>query len=410
MSDDAARDDAGALDHDRVSRVTRRALEWARGDDYAGWDPYDGLNSPLLSALGVNWLTRLVGIHAVLRSPVNLRPLLGVPRERNPKGVALFARSYLNLYEHTGNEAYLDEADALLDWLAHNESSAFDPACWGYNFDWQNGRKFFLPANHPSTVVSVFCGRAFLHRWRVGGDADHLRRAEGVCEFLTTAVNTCRYEGHEVYAYTPDDSFVVVNSNALVAAFLAEVGDAAGRDAFLERADELVAFLLDAQASTGAWYYAMPPEESHLTHDNFHTGYVLESLLDYLGVRPDDERVEAAYREGLRFYRESLFDPDGAPWFDHETPYPRDVHSAAQGIRTFVRDGGDRELHRARTVVEWSLSNLYDPAGYFYRYRGRLYDDTTPYIRWGQAWMCFALSSYLRYADRPTASTPDRVH
>ena len=57
-----------------------------------------------------------------MRSPINVRPLFGVPKTRNPKGAALFAMTYLNLYKAFGKETYLSMAENLLKWLIENSS------------------------------------------------------------------------------------------------------------------------------------------------------------------------------------------------------------------------------------------------------------------------------------------------
>jgi hypothetical protein len=392
---------------ERARAVCREALAWAAERDYAGWDPYDGLNARAFDPLDAlpEWLPgtgllRLVAMHGVHKSPVNLRPLLGVPRERNPKGVALFALAYLDRYEREREPESLERAESLLGWLRANDSPSFEEPCWGYNFGWQNGRKFHLPAGEPSIVVSVFCGRAFLRHHALTRDPESLRTAERTAAFVRERINTREVDGRTVYTYSPYDSFVVVNANALAAAFLAGVGTAAGDDDLTARATELVDFVVDAQTDEGAWYYAVPAEESHLSHDNFHTGFVLESLHRYLTTTGDHPAAVRAYRRGMEFYRSNLFEADGAPRFEADSPYPRDAHSAAQGIRTLVLDG---DLATAESVLRWTLRNLYDEAGYFYRRRGRVLSDTTPYMRWSQAWLCYALGTYLRAAGEGEA-------
>jgi hypothetical protein len=98
----------------------------------------------------------------------------------------------------------------------------------------------------------------------------------------------------------------------------------------------------------------------------------------------------------MRFYRENLFEDDGAPRFEDERRYPYDAHAAAQAILTFVQRGTERDLRQARDVYRWSLRNLYDDDGYFYRRVGRVLTDETPYMRWSQGWMCRALSALSR--------------
>lgn len=370
-------------------------LAWAREREYAGWDPYDALNASVLP--DSNWLFRLCSIHAVQKAPINLRPVIDVPKERNPKGIALFAIAYLDRYEATENDAHLAEATRLLRWLIDNTSSEFSEPCWGYNFDWQNGREFFLPAYHPSIVVSVFCGRAFVRYYEVTGNERALEIACAVCRFLRCEINQERIDGHRVYAYTPYDSFVVVNANALAASFFAEVAAYTDDDGLGRRAEDLIEFVCAQQVDDGAWHYASPPERSHISHDNFHTGFVVDSLDRYMAARTPDERVKRAYERGLAFYRDALFEPNGAPKFEHDTPYPRDVHAAAQAIITFTRPRAE-SVDLAADVLDWTLENLYDPEGYFYRRCGRLLTDRTPYMRWSQGWMSHALAAYVRSA------------
>src|SRR5688500_15424672 len=73
-------------------------LSYCRENRWAGWDPFDGLNSPLFSfrLLQSRW-PRLVFIQGFKRSPVNLRKLFRVPKEVNPKGLALFASAAMKL-------------------------------------------------------------------------------------------------------------------------------------------------------------------------------------------------------------------------------------------------------------------------------------------------------------------------
>jgi len=384
--------------------ICETALGWAAERDYAGWDPYDGLNSTRLSSLLGNWWSRLLVIQGVNRFPINLRPILGVPKERNPQGVALFAMSHLNLYEHLGDETRLDEAEALLNWLVDNSSPDYEVPCWGYNFGWQNGRKFYLPAYAPSIVVSTFCARAFLHHYRVTGNDRSLEIAAETVGFIRSNINTRRVDGHTVFTYTSSDSFVVINANALAAALFAEVGETLDDDQLRTRADELVSFVVSSQVDSGAWYYAVPHDESHLSHDNFHTGFVLEALGRYLDVRGPDTEVASAYRSGMAFYRTHLFEDNGAPRFEHDDPYPRDAHAVAQALRTFALDGSQPNRELAESLIDWSMERLYDEEGFFYRYQGRLFTDRTQYMRWSQAWMCYGLTTYLR-SRRPTRMT-----
>ncbi|WP_144920809.1 hypothetical protein [Halorubrum salsamenti] len=390
-----------------TAAVCRNALAWARERDYSGYDPYDGLNSPILSALSRHWLLRLLSIHGVQKFPLNLRPYLGIPEQRNPKGVGLFASAYLNEYERTGENAALREAERLLEWLSDNRSPAFDRSSWGYNFDWQNSTKFFLPATHPCGVVTVFCTRPFLRHYDLTGFDRSLAVAHDAATFLLEDIGTESVNGYEVLTYTPYDSYVAVNANALAADLLWRVGQRVDDETFLNRAQELFAFVVDAQTEVGGWHYSVPASDSHLGYDNFHTGFVLESLRRYAHSRDRDDPVREAYERGMRFHRENHFEDDGAPKFEDDQSRPYDIHAAAQALVTFTDRDNAEDAALARDVLEWTLDRLYDPEGYFYRRIGRFVTDKTPYIRWNQAWMCLALSEYLNERDEARQNMGD---
>ena len=100
----------------------------------------------------------------------------------------------------------------------------------------------------------------------------------------------------------------------------------------------------------------------------------------------------------LVFPRDHLFLPDGAPkWMSHKV-YPFDVHSAAQGIVTFVKAalGFDPSyLKQAQQVAAWAIENMQSPAGFFYYQKGRFWTKRYTLMRWCNAWMAYALSSLL---------------
>lgn len=372
--------------------VCRRGLQWSKEQEYTGYDPYDGLNSPFLSYFSTNWFTRLIAIHGVHKSPINLRPLLRIPKERNPKGIALFSMAYLNEYSRSGRSADYEEAKRLLQWLNENRAPGYEDAAWGYNFDWQNAREFFLPAYEPSIVVTVFCARAFLRYYETTGEQWALRVAQSASDFILTHINQVEVKGFDVFTYTPHDSFVLVNTNALAANFFYLIAQHSDEQILLERATELFDFVIYTQTSDGGWYYSVPASKSHLDYDNFHTGFVLESLHDYATDQPEMSPARETYLKGLRFYQKNLFEEDGAPRFEADQRYPHDAHASAQAIITFSQRESDRDRQLAELICQWSIEHLYHDDGYFYRRIGRVLTDDTPYMRWSQAWMCRALS------------------
>jgi hypothetical protein len=49
----------------------------------------------------------------------------------------------------------------------------------------------------------------------------------------------------------------------------------------------------------------------------------------------------------------------------------------------------------AQQIASWTIQNLRDKRGFFYYQRRRFYTVRTPYMRWTQAWMLYALARLL---------------
>jgi hypothetical protein len=119
--------------------LLRSVLRWSGERDYRGHSKHDALNSPLLRTLtfGIGPL-QLLATQAVMRSPFNVRSLLGVPKLRNPKGIGLFAHAFLDLAECLGTggeeadgpdrDALTEEAAGLLAWLISHASPQAGPS------------------------------------------------------------------------------------------------------------------------------------------------------------------------------------------------------------------------------------------------------------------------------------------
>jgi hypothetical protein len=83
-------------------------LNRVRAEDYSGYDPFDLLNSRFFQATPFkhNKFMRLAWLQFGKRSPLNLRPLLGVPKMRNPKGIGLIIAGLLQDYKRTEQTEY----------------------------------------------------------------------------------------------------------------------------------------------------------------------------------------------------------------------------------------------------------------------------------------------------------------
>ncbi len=364
---------------------------WLVDKRFLGNDPHDALRSPLLGALTFN--NRYLGIawvQLLRRSPVDLRRLLGVKPGYNPKGMGLFLASYVRRYRTTGSEEDRARIDFFSDWLRRNRSSGYEEACWGYNFDWPN-RSFFAPAGTPTIVNTSFIAQAFLDRHELLGEGGDLEIARSACDFLLRRLVRIEGTPGHCFSYTPLDRRRVHNANMLGAALLARVGRLMRDSELINQAREAVRYTMARQREDGSWPYGEGGREAWV--DNFHTGFVLESLLQYMR-ESGDAQFEEGLERGYRYWKGTFFAAAGEPKFYAHRLYPIDAHAAAQAILTFLAfSGRDPEAAgRALQLATWTIANLQDRAGYFYYQIGRFFRNRIPYIRWSQAWMFRALT------------------
>ena len=89
--------------------MKQKFIDYLDSVEYKGFDPYDGLNSPIIQKTFLkNWpLFRLIWIQFFKKSPINFRFITRVKKNYNPKGLGLFLTGYCNLYWQTKDEKYI---------------------------------------------------------------------------------------------------------------------------------------------------------------------------------------------------------------------------------------------------------------------------------------------------------------
>lgn len=376
--------------------ILLHVLSHAEKKDFSGYSKFDALNSPMLRKIsfGNRWL-RLLYTQLVKEMPFHVRPLLRVETSRNPKGIALFSRAYFSVYQKTRNPIFLEKAEKLLQWLLANSSPTMSHFCWGYNFIWQN-TIFLQHEFEPNAVVTVFVGEALLHAYRVTHNEKYLEAGESVAEFFLQNLPILHQDGDELalaYVLRKVDA-VVLNNQVLIGAYLIKLWRHTGHDVLRKKATALLNYTVRRATAYHAWYYTEPKGKSPIVHDNYHTGGILDGLLEYYEETGDGRYLET-YWNGLEYYRENLFEENGAPRWMNNRRYPADIHGAAQGIITFKKAArhDNHFLEQSQKIANWTIGHLYRKAeGDFVYRRGRwlLWDYSL--MRWCNAWMSRALA------------------
>ena len=371
---------------------------WCRKNDLAGHDPFDALNSRLFQAtpFGKFRAPRLLFTQLTKRSPLNLRFVTRVPVQKNAKGIALFALAALADHRRQATAETETTARDLISELLRLEIKGHSGAAWGYNFDWQS-RNFFAPRGTPTIVPTAFAARALVEAFDALHDPKYLSTARSVCDFIVKDLNQSADSGDELcFSYSPGDDTQIFNASLFAAEILATVGARTGDTSFCELALRAVRFVIRRQRSDGAWVYGMGETQQWI--DNFHTAYVLSSLVRIgKACQTEDAEIINAVGDGYDFWRKSFFLADGWPKYYHDQLHPADSHAAATAIVTLteLREMDDGALPLAEKIAAWAIENLRDASGYFYYQRRRLFIVRTPFMRWTQAWMLYAFARLL---------------
>ncbi|MGI2178557.1 aspartate-semialdehyde dehydrogenase [Shewanella frigidimarina] len=372
-------------------------LEAAKKSHYAGQDPFDGLNSRLFNFFPrlKKDLFGLIFIQLNKRSPVNIRPLLGVPKMRNPKGIGLFILGLLEDYKATKENEYLCEAIKLADWLLTQQSDRclWLHSCWGYHFDW-NARAFFVPKGKPNIITTIYVAKALYELSEVTGEIKYRDPALDSAHFIVNTLYT-EIDDRQFFAYIPGEVAFVHNASLWGAAWVAKVAALTNNTAYKQLALNAARQSVSDQGKDGSWVYGS--RHHHQFIDGFHTGYNLEALTA-LSEALDINEFTSPIKLGLKYYKDRFFELDGTVKYYNNNRYPLDMHSVSQAIFTLLKVGKTpADLAMADQVIKHAIDTLYLPKQQRFIYqKNKYFNNNINYIRWTQAWVYYSFAYFNR--------------
>jgi hypothetical protein len=376
--------------------------KWVEDRGYRGYEPFDGLLSwarPL--AFGHNLAERLL-MQAIRQSPINLRPLMGVRPQDSTKGRGYMAWGYLTLYRATAEKTLLNKAVECLEWLDAHRSQRFRHHSWSNHYDFVS-RSGGYTKDDPIIVWTSLIGHAYLDAFEITRDKWFLGIADNACNWIVELPRERTSTG-DCISYLAHMPCSIHNANMLGAGFLARTATCTGNAEYRRVAQSAMLYSCSRQRLDGAWLYG--DDARYHWIDNFHTGYNLDSLDNYLSATGDDE-FRTNLDKGLAFYKAHFFENSGRPKYYHSRTHPVDIQCAAQSIDTLARfsrrDHDCREL--ADKVALWTIRNMQDADGHFYYRQYPLIVSKTPMLHWGQATMFKALARL--YLERTRRGNTD---
>lgn len=374
-----------------LNESLKKLDNYIKNENLLGYDPYDYLKSPLFSYPFIKnrRIIKFISQQIGKRLPFNIRGFLGIEKGLNPTTLGLVIKGYLNLYELENDKDYVGEINNLISNVEEKQSTDYEFACWGYDFEWQ-GRYTKFPENTPNIIVTSIIIDSIYNYLKIKKDPDLVNLCLGAAEFVLNNLNRVENSNEICFSYSPLDNQKVYNANMKAARLLIQVYDLTRKEEYFEAALKACNYVMKRQHEDGSWPYSNGDQRKWI--DNFHTGYILECIDEWRNITGSniyDEKIE----KGFSFYKNNFFKKDAIPKYYNDELYPIDSTSAAQSIIVLSRF---KEYKLAEAVINWMIENMQSTEGYFYYQQKKYWTNKISYMRWSNAWMFLALTEFIK--------------
>lgn len=363
---------------------------------YESYDPYDGLSCPLaLKLLDKNQLGLRVWQQLVRLFPINVRPVLGIPKIPHTKTISDFSSAYALLYQTSLETCYREKTLQLLQQLSQLNSPTSAGRGWGLRFPFAT-RFVYADGKTPNIFQTINAIHAFLDGYDAVPDSQWLDMALQGFEFIEKVIGFTEINNQIIWNYWHGLEAVIYNVSGLMLGVTARLYSVIGDERYIRLSRKTFTFIENAQNPDGSWFYS---EDSRgLWVDGFHTGYILEGLCRAVmssAIKKDNECLN----RGVQFYLENMFTGEGLPQYYPGRSYPIDVQNGAQAIQTLIYLAilGYGSTERILCTIQAVDSTLWNSKGYYNYKKSGLFTYTTPMHRWGTGPMFLALTYALAY-------------
>jgi len=278
-----------------------RTEAYIRTEGYRGYDPYDGLESPLfrLPVLDRAKIPRWGFQQVIKRLPFQIRPLLGIGKGYNPVTLALCAQAltWRDMAGGTDRDDRRAEVERLVSELDRLRTPGFSGTCWGYDFHWQ-ARYANFSAGHPTVVATGFITHALFTVWKHYGLEQARDLILDAAPFVLRDLNRTQHGDMFCWSYSPSDHQEVLNATMKGARLVAQAVSLGGDPGWLDDAKATIRYVVSRQSPLGSWPYSIGDTRSWADH--FHTCYNLDCLHEYQELS-GDHTFDDALKKGLAY-------------------------------------------------------------------------------------------------------------
>jgi len=361
-------------------------------ENYKGFDPYDGLTSPIFNfpILRSNKKVRFLAQQLIKRSPIDLRNILRIKKRLNPVTLGLCIQGYAYRYEYLKDEKDLEKINNLIEMLLPLIPKGFKGACWGYDFPWE-ARYASIPAYQPTIVATGIITHALFETYRITKISKAKELVLSSVSFVIGDLNRSIEEDQTFcFSYSPFDKEKVINASMKAVRLLAEAYALDNNFNHKSTAELAAKWVINQQQIDGSWIYSKSKTGTWI--DNYHTAYVLDCLDSYQNGF-NDFHYQKNIALGYQFYRNNFFEENGKPKFYSTEAFPTDCTAAGQSLLTLTHFN---DVDQAEKVAIYMHENMQDENGgfYFRKFKNNL--EKYSFMRWSNSWMFVGLWSLIK--------------
>ena len=331
-------------------------------ENFKGYDPYDTLNSPLKFKY-FGKFSAVLALQFQKRNPVNIRPLLGIKKEHNPKALGLFLYSYCKLQKLELAKDYSKQINYLFSELKSNYTKGFSGYCWGYNFDWASSGKYINKFS-PNIVVTAFVAKGIFEYYQLTKNVEALSILESIGDFILKDLPITEMKEGICFSYTTLGVDNCYNASLLAAMVLAQLYNLTKKEHYKNYAIKAVDFVVSKQHEDGHWNYSINKQGKERVQIDFHQGYVIDCIADVMRYADiQNEKYTSAIKRGTDYYRTQQFFENGQAKWRLPKIYPVEIHNQSQGIITFCQT--KQYSNFAETIANYTIENMQDKKRFF---------------------------------------------
>ena len=388
----------------QVDSSLKKLENWFDKNGTKGYDPYDvkGYNSYTLQLWEdfklLNWhqiISRLFLLDfADSYFPIITRKFLFVKKKEHPTVHGLLLSSHCLLYEVNRDEKDLEKAKKHADWLIQNQIQDKKYISWGTPFNWKSGEKIF-GSNTSLSVVNAWCGEGFHRLYSITKEDKYLDVLQSIGNNIVEEIGYIRLNENEIcFSYSSDKKDYILNANLFAAEFILRTAKLIDNSHWIELANQATSYVLRNIKKEGYLNYFGDEQNQPTENDVYHSGYEIRMLYRIAELSSRDD-VKKAAEKYLSYFVDSYFDSNGIK-FKKSHKLPIDITGCAEAITTLslhANEQGKKELHQ---LMNFMTNKFQSKNGaFYYRVLKTGYLIKAPYVRWGQAWMFYALSTYI---------------